>query len=1080
MKKFLSKVFNVHEGEHGRVILSWLIFLIVMSGIILGRNARDSIFLKNVGIKYLPYMYVLNAVFVVMVSLVYSSVIDKMDRTKFMIGSTALYTGIIIVSRIMLGMHLQWFYTVCYVIVQILWLIGLMQFWTYMGDVFDARESKRLFPLISTGGLVGMVVSGIGAKYLVAIIGTENLFVVWGAMLTVSIGLIAVLSRKYIKQPEKSAKTRPAAVAQKKSQWTEFKDGFEYIKNIRLLRTMLFINLAMWVVFTIVDYQFNKVIAQTYTDRDQLTAFLGLFRAGAGLLCLIVQLGVTTRLLSALGVGRTIAVHPSFMGVATALMTLKFGFFTASFGKFGDHVLLYTVQDSSYQMLYNPIPPDKRGRARAFVEGYIKPISMGIAGLVLILSALFLTDQLTSGIALLCALAWVYFSLTANAGYVKALTDNLSTRDLDLRADSLRHLSKLSDSDNLRALRNVLRTGDREMVLFAIENIEALEAREALEDLRELLTNNDPAIRSAALAALAVLSDKEALKNIEALLADPEPQVRAAAAKAVGLIGDEESMPILSPLLHDPDKKTRAAAIAALFRACGLDGILLAGDLLKKMLDSTDVEERVLAIGILGSIRIKHFTPTLMKMMEDPSPGMRVHSVRALAKLKDPRATGALISALSDKATAHYAERGLLDLGPKAKSQIITAVASDISKEIRARLLKILSKNPDAAAIDAMLGALKDTSRTIRKAALEALSASVSDDETRNRIKPAIVEYIKTEINNIYTLKASAAVLVLRNSNKPPRIFTETIEELAVKAVDRCFVALSIIFDGKAMRSIRKKLTSDDPRLKPLALEALDNIASKDISKLITPLFEDREPKDTLALSKNITGKESPAPEDIYKRFCADASEWVRGCTAYAIGAAREKSLRPELEKLASDGSGFVGETAAAALKLLDLPESEVPKMLLTMEKILFLKTVPIFAGMTGEELRLLGEIVEEAEFKTDQTVFLEGEPGEDMYVIVSGSVQVFTGEGDGEKLIATLGERESLGEMAILDDEPRSASARAAADTTMLRIHREDFRELIREEPEVAFGIFRVFTGRIRQANIEQERAYAPMQGSV
>ncbi|HOX27660.1 MAG TPA: Npt1/Npt2 family nucleotide transporter, partial [bacterium] len=180
MKKFLSRVFNIHEGEHGRVLLSLLIFLIVMSGIIFGRNARDSIFLKNVGIKYLPYMYLLNAVFVVIVSTVYSSFVDKIDRTKFTVGSFLIYAGVAVASRILLGMKLQWFYSMCYVLVQIIWLIGLMQFWTLMGDVFDTRESKRLFPLISTGGLLGMVVAGLGGKYLVSAIGgTENLFLVW-------------------------------------------------------------------------------------------------------------------------------------------------------------------------------------------------------------------------------------------------------------------------------------------------------------------------------------------------------------------------------------------------------------------------------------------------------------------------------------------------------------------------------------------------------------------------------------------------------------------------------------------------------------------------------------------------------------------------------------------------------------------------------------------------------------------------------------------------------------------------------------------------------------------------------------
>jgi CRP/FNR family transcriptional regulator, cyclic AMP receptor protein len=155
-------------------------------------------------------------------------------------------------------------------------------------------------------------------------------------------------------------------------------------------------------------------------------------------------------------------------------------------------------------------------------------------------------------------------------------------------------------------------------------------------------------------------------------------------------------------------------------------------------------------------------------------------------------------------------------------------------------------------------------------------------------------------------------------------------------------------------------------------------------------------------------------------------------------------------------------------------------KMLISMEKILFLKSVPIFTGMTGEELRSLAEIVEEKEFKSGDTIFRENEPGEEMYVIVQGRIQVFHEEKGSETTIADLGERECLGEMAILDDMPRSASARAEEDTLTLMIHRDEFCELIREEPEVAFGVFRVFTRRIRQANVEHEQAHAPMQGPI
>lgn len=154
--------------------------------------------------------------------------------------------------------------------------------------------------------------------------------------------------------------------------------------------------------------------------------------------------------------------------------------------------------------------------------------------------------------------------------------------------------------------------------------------------------------------------------------------------------------------------------------------------------------------------------------------------------------------------------------------------------------------------------------------------------------------------------------------------------------------------------------------------------------------------------------------------------------------------------------------------------------MLLTMEKILFLRTVPIFEHMSGDELRYLAEIAEEKDLPNGSIIFNENDIGDMMYIIVKGKVKIFTETHDEHKTLAILEERECFGEMSILDDETRSASAQAIEDVTFLEITREEFRELIREEPEVAFGVFKIFTKRLRKANIEHDTPSIPVHGSV
>ncbi|HRZ87669.1 MAG TPA: cyclic nucleotide-binding domain-containing protein [bacterium] len=142
------------------------------------------------------------------------------------------------------------------------------------------------------------------------------------------------------------------------------------------------------------------------------------------------------------------------------------------------------------------------------------------------------------------------------------------------------------------------------------------------------------------------------------------------------------------------------------------------------------------------------------------------------------------------------------------------------------------------------------------------------------------------------------------------------------------------------------------------------------------------------------------------------------------------------------------------------------------MEKILFLRSIPIFAALKMFELAHVAEIAEEVDLPKGELLFRENEMGDCLYIVVSGSVDVIKQVEGREKIIAVLGEKESVGEMSILDSEPRSATVRAGADVKLLKISSDDFTELLGENPGISFGIFRVFTKRLRQKNVESETA--------
>ena len=135
--------------------------------------------------------------------------------------------------------------------------------------------------------------------------------------------------------------------------------------------------------------------------------------------------------------------------------------------------------------------------------------------------------------------------------------------------------------------------------------------------------------------------------------------------------------------------------------------------------------------------------------------------------------------------------------------------------------------------------------------------------------------------------------------------------------------------------------------------------------------------------------------------------------------------------------------------------------MLSTLEKVLFLKSIDLFSQIAGEDLTQVALAATEAEHDSGDEVFAEGEIGDALYVVLDGKVRVL----QGERVIAELGERECFGETAILDPAPRRATVTAITDTRLLRIGREDFQEILAEKPEIALGIIKVLTRRLRDA---------------
>lgn len=145
------------------------------------------------------------------------------------------------------------------------------------------------------------------------------------------------------------------------------------------------------------------------------------------------------------------------------------------------------------------------------------------------------------------------------------------------------------------------------------------------------------------------------------------------------------------------------------------------------------------------------------------------------------------------------------------------------------------------------------------------------------------------------------------------------------------------------------------------------------------------------------------------------------------------------------------------------------------IEHIMLLKRVPFFEGLRTDQLRYVATALEPIEWLPGNRVFDMGEPGEEMYIIVSGRIGIsILSDPNSKEFVAEIKDGDCFGEMGILDDLPRSATAHVLEHTAALALAKERLRGLLASYPEIGIGMLRAMSRRLRTANAMLAQARA------
>jgi hypothetical protein len=277
------------------------------------------------------------------------------------------------------------------------------------------------------------------------------------------------------------------------------------------------------------------------------------------------------------------------------------------------------------------------------------------------------------------------------------------------------------------------------------------------------------------------------------------------------------------------------------------------------------------------------------------------------------------------------------------------------------------------------------------------------------------------------------------------------LERRREEVEERVLRALSILGVPEASGVIRRCLRASDPEIRAQALEAIDVLGDRRIARALVRLIEDDpdEPAERI--------------ETILDRLADDRDPWIRALALRALARRQADAGRALADRIRDDPDPLVREAAGQPEPDGGGQMPETRDTLGLVDRVLFLRGVPIFARLSPEHLQRIATAASERLYPAGERIFREGDLGDEMLVIVEGRVRIVKRDGDGERFITALGPGAPVGELAVLREMPRAATVIAEEPgVRCLAIAGEGLTAILRERPEAAMAMLATLADRL------------------
>lgn len=943
---------NLRPEESERTWLMFAFYTTTSVGLRWSEDTTVALFLDEYGAKLLPWIYIASAGAGIVLVFLYSR-LQKIFPLRWVIVALApcMFLPLVLMSWAMHVPHL----TIITIFLLRLWVdafyvVNDLNTSITANQLFNIRELKRAYPLVSSGILVADIVSGFSLPLLLIFVGLDKIIMpVAGVFITIGAIILWYLGNNYQQFfPDTPAKQIPGV--------QNFTRRLLSLPLKRYTLVLFAFFALLQVLGVMIDFQYLTQLKLNYNNKE-IASFLGIFGGMAGLCELSMQLFISSRFLERFGVFITVATLPLCVLIlipVTMLLTQSHYFFWGLvILKFLDELLRYTFVASSSILLFQPIPDKIRSNIQSLSGGIAEACGAAIAGVLILVTIWLVHSALplhqlvlvleTATLALICVgIVYLVRSQYVNLLVLSAGQGQLSGTDVDLPAFKIAIVKALGEKGTQADKRS------------CIELLSQIDPQGAGEVLAPLLHKLPPSLQKPSLEVmLSTGVNPSYLSYVHGLLVPQginSPEVFALALRYVYHADPNPDLSFLEESLKQENSVIRATAAALLLRHGTPLQSSAATHILRRMLTSKKEWERIHAVKALTeAVYLQALRIYIPNLLQDDSLRVRCAVLSMITATHLEEYYPALIGGLYYKSTRSVAMSALLKLENEALP-LLTKLATNIYQPEVVRLYawRTISQIPTLEAIDTLWMYLKISRGTTRDHILRTLLKRHQQEgieslfaELNSNVEKLIVEelHFLGELYATYVdLKTQgdfyANYIEFKTQNQGGthqtkekimarcELLIRAILELEIDIKERLLLLLKLLYPLENIQAATFNLRSKSGVNIARGLEILEHTVNLPSKSILIDILDRQLPEEKLQKleSKGIVKYQQMEVSDRIRTLVAQRellSDWCVSCCFHFAQVASIRLTSEQVLACLRHPTGFVREAAIAYLNVV-------------------------------------------------------------------------------------------------------------------------------------------------------------------